>query len=132
MFLENNFSNMMFSIVPIFIFCCFACVFIMFIITAVKGINQWQDNNSQPVLIVSANLISRRTNVSTSVHSDSDGIGSHNHSSTSYYITFELESGSRIEFQVNGHEYGSLIEGDTGKLKFQGTRYLGFERSLTK
>ena len=25
-------------------------------------------------------------------------------------------------------EYGQLAEGDTGKLSFQGTRYLGFER----
>ena len=26
-----------------------------------------------------------------------------------------------------GTEYGQLAEGDTGKLSFQGTRYLGFE-----
>ena len=33
-----------------------------------------------------------------------------------------------MELQLQGHEYGLLIEGDKGKLTFQGTRYLGFER----
>ena len=48
--------------------------------------------------------------------------------STSYYVTFQVESGDRIELGVSGMEYGMLIEGDTGRLSFQGTRYLSFER----
>lgn len=48
--------------------------------------------------------------------------------STSYFVTFQVESGDRMELHVAGHEYGMLIEGDRGKLTFQGTRYLGFER----
>ena len=28
----------------------------------------------------------------------------------------------------DGSDYGMLVEGDIGKLSFQGTRYLGFER----
>ena len=50
------------------------------------------------------------------------------HTFTSYYVTFQVESGDRMEFRVSGSEYGTYIEGDTGKLSFQGTRYLGFER----
>lgn len=46
------------------------------------------------------------------------------------FITFELEGESRIEFSVIGKDFGLLMEGDIGKLKFQGTRYLGFERTL--
>jgi hypothetical protein len=34
-----------------------------------------------------------------------------------------------MEFGVRDTEYGMLAEGDTGKLTFQGTRYLGFERA---
>jgi len=30
---------------------------------------------------------------------------------------------------VAGQEFGMLIEGDRGMLSFQGTRYLGFDRS---
>ncbi len=44
-------------------------------------------------------------------------------------MTFQVESGDRMEFSVTGSEYGMLAEGDTGKLSFQGTRYLSFERN---
>ena len=50
------------------------------------------------------------------------------HASTSYYATFEAESGDRTEFAVGGEEYGLLSKEDTGLLTFQGTRYLGFQR----
>ena len=49
---------------------------------------------------------------------------------TSYYVTFQVESGDRMELSVTGSEYGMLVEGDEGKLSFQGTRYLGFEREF--
>ena len=45
------------------------------------------------------------------------------------YVTFQVESGDRIEFIVTGSEYGMLAEGDRGKLSFQGTRYFSYERS---
>ena len=54
--------------------------------------------------------------------------GYYSTSSTSYYVTFQVESGDRMELCVDGTEYGMLAEGDCGKLTFQGTRYLGFER----
>ncbi len=47
-----------------------------------------------------------------------------------YYVTFEVESGDRIEFAVRGQDYGMLVEGDTGRLSFQGTRFLDFERDI--
>ena len=33
-----------------------------------------------------------------------------------------------MEFHVSGQQYGMLVEGDQGKLSFQGTRFLNFER----
>ena len=50
------------------------------------------------------------------------------HTNTTYYVTFEVESGDRMEMNVRGSEYRMLAEGDVGKLTFQGTRYLNFER----
>ena len=47
---------------------------------------------------------------------------------TSYYATFEVESGDRLELQVSDYEYGQLAEGDRGKLTFQRKRFLQFER----
>ena len=51
---------------------------------------------------------------------------------TRYFVTFEFESGDRLELKVDGSEYGLLAEGDCGMLSFQGTRYLGFVRGRTQ
>lgn len=127
---DNGFpSNAMFSLFPVLFFCIFAVVVIVIIVSVSKNIGQWAKNNNQPVLVVPAKLVSKRTNVSHHMHTDSDSF-SHGHTSTYYYITFEVETGSRMEFHVNGSEYGLLAEGDSGRLKFQGTRYLGFERTV--
>jgi hypothetical protein len=103
----------------------------VFIFIFIKGITQWNKNNHSPRLIVDAVLISKRTDVSHHHHDSNpnDGIAMHSSTSTSYYITFQFESGDRMEFQVSGQEFGLLVEGDRGKLTFQGTRYLGFERT---
>lgn len=86
----------------------------------------------QGSMYLSARVVAKRTEVSHHQHpNNGDMSGSHGYSttsSTSYYVTFEVDSGDRIEFSMSGSEYGMLIEGDAGTLNFQGTRYLGFER----
>lgn len=107
----------------------FAIVIGMFIVIAVKGISQWNKNNHSPRLTVPATIVAKRTNVSRHHHHNHHGTGMHHSStSTTYYVTFQVESGDRMELHVARHEYGLLIEGDCGMLTFQGTRYLGFER----
>ena len=110
----------------------FGIVIVMFIVTAVKGIGTWHKNNNSPRLTVEATV------VSTSVHhhnnaGDATGAhGMHTTTSTTYYATFQVASGDRMELLVGGREYGVLAEGDFGELTFQGTRYLGFERRGSK
>ena len=110
----------MFSIV-------FVLVIGMFVVTAVKGIGEWNKNNNSPRLIVPAVIVAKRTNVTRHRHGGANG-HHHHHTTTTYYITFEVDSGDRMELRVDGAEYGLLVEGDLGELTFQGTRYLGFER----
>lgn len=109
----------------------FTLVFIlvvgMFVVTAVRGIRQWNKNNNSPRLTVSATIVAKRTNVTRHHHNDAGG-HYHHHTSTTYYVTFQVDSGDRMELPVNGAEYGMLVEGDRGDLSFQGTRYLGFAR----
>ena len=111
----------------------FTIVFILvigtFVVMLVKGISEWNKNNHSPRLTVPATIIAKRTNVSRHRHG---GANSHHHyhTSTTYYVTFQVESGDRMEFHISGQENGLLIEGDHGNLSFQGTRYLGFERSI--
>ena len=102
----------------------FILIFALIAFTIIRGLLQWNKNNHSPVLTVSAIVVAKRQHVSRRRSSSS----SLHHTSTSYYITFEVESGDRIELHVTGSEYGQIIEGDAGKLTFQGTRYLGFER----
>lgn len=98
------------------------------IVEFVKGIGQWNKNNHSPRLTVPATIVTKRTNVTRHHRNDVEGFH-HHHTSTSYYVTFQVDSGDRMEFCVSGQEYGLLVEGDRGNLSFQGTRYLGFERT---
>ena len=112
--------NAMFTIV-------FLLIIGTFIFTVVKGIGQWNKNNNSPKLTVPVTVVSKRTDV-THHHHGGTNAHHHHHTSTTYYVTFQVESGDRMEFYVDGYEYGMLVEGDKGMLSFQGTRYLGFER----
>ena len=114
--------NAMFTLVPLFIGLVFVVVIGSIIINAGKSVLQWSENNAQPVLTQDATVVAKRTEVS----------GSRERSSTSYYLTFELPAGDRREFSVSGSEYGLQAEGDAGQLRYQGTRYLGFMRSLAR
>jgi hypothetical protein len=109
-----------FLFVLFILFFCFTAGIVIFAI--VIGVCKWNKNNNSPRLTVDATVVSKRTNVS---HHHHDG---HMHTSTTYYVTFQVASGDRMELHVSGREYGVLIEGDYGKLTFQGTRYLGFQR----
>ena len=117
--------GMTFSIMQVIVPLMFALVFGFMIVTLVRGVGEWNKNNHSPKLTVPATVVSRRTAVSHHHHGNEMH---HTHTSTSYYATFQVESGDRIEFAVPGAEYGMLAEGDRGMLTFQGTRYLNFRR----
>lgn len=117
-------GDMFFGGFSIFFIIVFLLVFGMILMTFIKGISQWNSNNHSPRLSVEASVVGKRAD--TSYHDGNDH--SMGHTSTSYYVTFEVKSGDRMEFVVSGKEYGMLIERDFGELTFQGTRYLGFVR----
>ncbi len=120
------FDSFMSNAFPVIFMLMFIAVFGTIIFTIFKGIGQWNKNNNSPVLTVDATVVAKRTDVSHRSHNTNDD--NHYSSSTWYYTTFEVESGDRMELGVDGEEFGMLVEGDKGKLTFQGTRYKGFER----
>ncbi len=93
-----------------------------------RMIKEWHTNNKSPRLTVPATVVTKRTSVSHHHHHHGTGAMDHSTSSTTYYATFQVESGDRMELSVSGTEFGMLVEGDHGNLSFQGTRYLGFQR----
>jgi len=121
---------MTFSIMRIMVPVIFVLVFGIIIVAMVRGIGEWNKNNHSPKLSVPAKVVSRRTAVSRHHHHQGNGMH-HTHTATSYYATFQVESGDRIEFLVSGTEYGMLAEGDSGELTFQGTERVGGMKGVT-
>ena len=113
----------------------FTVVFVLILgvilITLVRSIGQWSKNNHSPRLTVDAKVVAKRSNVSRHHHSGGANHMGHTSTSTTYYVTFEVCSGDRMELRLQGHEYGLIVEGDWGELTFQGTRFLGFTRKVS-
>lgn len=128
-FFEPSFGRT-FNILTVLVILMFIVILAVFIVAFIKGIGQWNKNNHSPRLNVDATIVAKRTDISHSSghHDHSTGMHTDGHTSTSYFVTFQVRSGDRIEFHVSGEEYGLLAEGDYGDLSFQGTRYLGFVR----
>lgn len=131
MFIGDGFGGP--AVFDIMFIIVFVAVIGIFVVTAVRGVGTWNKNNQSPRLTVDARVVSRRTEVSHHSHANAgDATGAHGFTtttSTRYYVTFQVESGDRMELGVGGYEYGMLVEGDLGRLTFQGTRYISFERS---
>jgi hypothetical protein len=124
-------GGILFQIVPVLVIIGFITVFGMIIFQVVKGAQRWKRNNDSPVLTSDARVVTKRSDVSYHQHANNtNNTMNMGYSSTTYYVTFEVPSGDRMEFVVRDDEYGMLVEGDAGKLTFQGTRYLGFTRAM--
>lgn len=110
----------MFGIIEVLFSIMFLAVFGLVIgtiaSTLYKNVKTEHKNNASPRLTSEATVVTKRTRVWG------------DHSRTNYYATFQFESGDRLELEVPSSQFGYLVEGDTGKLTFQGTRFLGFER----
>jgi Protein of unknown function (DUF2500). len=125
----SPFDSMMFNVIPTIVTVGFIFVFGMIIASMVTGAKQWKRNNDSPTLTVNAKIVTKRMNVDSHLHHDNTTNSHRTSSSSTYFVTFEVESGDRMEFHIPAHEYGMLVENDNGRLTFQGTRYLGFDRS---
>ena len=106
----------------------FVLIFGVMIYAVVQAILRKQKNDASPRLTVLARVVSRRQEVTHHTQNRGDGI-LHTSSTTRYFVTFQVESGDRMELELDGSDFGMLAEGDEGRLSFQGTRFLGFQRS---
>lgn len=106
----------------------FVLVIGLFIYAVVQAIARKQKNDASPRLTVLARVVSRRQEVTHHARNMNDGVY-HTSSTTRYFVTFQVESGDRLELQLDGSDFGMLAEGDEGRLSFQGTRFLDFQRT---
>lgn len=98
----------------------------VFLFILIIGISRWNKNNNSPRLTIDATVVTKRTHVS---HHKGDMHMTH---FTNYYVTFQVDSGDRMELSIGSQEFGMLVEGDRGKLTFQGTRYIAFDRIMSE
>lgn len=115
-----------FFVLYIIMICVVLMGFSVLIISSFWGDNVKRENNekyiaSQPIITKNARVITKRLYVG----------GNRNRTHTSYYVTFELSDGKRVEYLVTPEEYGLLVEGDKGKLSTQLTEYRGFKRQIS-
>ena len=108
--------DIMFSIFPILWLAVFGIIFSTVISSLIKRGKENRQNDASPRITAESTVVTKRTKV----HGD--------HSHTVYYATFQFESGDRLELEIPHNRFGYLVEGDRGKLTFQGTRFLNFER----
>ena len=114
---------------PVFFIGIFTIVIVTFISTFAGAAKQKRKNDQSPRVTAQAKVVSKRMQVGQNHrHSNPNDGMMHSYTYSKYFATFEFESGDRLELAVEGSEYGLLVEGDSGKLTFQGTRYLGFVR----
>ena len=94
---------MFFSFVMIMFQMVFVCVCAVILFLIVKNISTWNKNNHSPRLTVPATVVTKRTQVTQQQHANAgDPTGAHGFStttSTSYYVTLQVESGDRMELR---------------------------------
>lgn len=115
------------GLLPVLFMIMFVIIIGTVIFRTISGVKRWQSNNQQPVLTVSTKIVSKRSEVHR--HTSNNNGQLMDSTSTSYFVTFQVESGDRMELKVHGSDFGFLAEGDVGKLTFQGTRFQGFLRT---
>ena len=126
----NGFGfGLMEMLFPVFFIGIFTIVIVTFISAFAGAAKQKRKNDQSPRVTAQAKVVSKRMQVGQNRHRNHhDDAMMHNYTYSKYFATFEFESGDRLELPVDGSDYGLLVEGDSGKLTFQGTRYLGFTR----
>ncbi|MEK4427327.1 DUF2500 domain-containing protein [Solibacillus sp. FSL K6-1523] len=112
MYFDDGFFSIFTIIVPLFIITIFGII----IYSVFSNVKQGIKNNNSPLLSVPAQVVTKRTTVRGE------------RSYTTYFVTFEVQSGDRMEFEVKGEQFGMLVEKDLGLLAFQGSRFISFER----
>lgn len=95
-------GDWLFNLGPIFIAIIFIIIVISIIASLFSGLKQWKKNENSPRLTVPAIVKVKRTNVTRRTHHHHDN-NHHSHStSTTYFVTFEFESGDRSSFMYPG------------------------------
>lgn len=92
----------------------------------------WRSDINSPRMTVSAEVVSKRTDVQRRrTGKFGEFVGPERYTVREipfYYVSFRTDSGDLTELRVTSAEYSLLVVGDRGKLSYQGSCLLSFER----
>ncbi|KJD44744.1 hypothetical protein QD47_15355 [Paenibacillus terrae] len=103
-------------------FIVFGIIAIGFIAIIAKAIGTGLSNQAAELEQRSCKVVDKRTRVR-------GGSGDFS-ASTNYYVTFEFDGGERKELEVKDRDFGMIVTGDRGELRYKGTRFLEFVRAM--
>jgi hypothetical protein len=92
------------------------------------GVRAWRErarNNQQPIEFIAARVSSVRTETiqqPKDIHPKAAIPPS-----VKQFVAFTLTDGRQVELLIPGEAFKAFAEGQSGRLRFQGTRFLGFE-----
>lgn len=116
-------SSENFYIVPFIIL--FAAIIVLSLVIIIA---HWIKDRRSPRIAVQATISDKRIQKDYVSRQRNAAPGMHSHRMLTYYVTFDLETCEHIELRVSKLKYAELKKGSSGKLTYQGTRYIGFER----
>ena len=119
---------LMFSIMSFIPIVMFFVVGAFIIMVFMKVFKQWNSDNKSPRIAVPATVVAKRDSLSHRHHHHHSSAHHHSTTSHTYYATFQMENGERMELLIPVTEFGLLLEGDRGMLTFQGRRFVSFDR----
>lgn len=126
--MDTGFPGLFAGMPPLFALFVFVMAAII-VARIVMGAARFARNAAAPTTVVTARVIGKRneTHSHQAPHHDRN-VGLQHTVSTEYFVTFETEQGDRVELAVSGQQSGLLVEGDTGKLSYQGDWFRNFQR----
>lgn len=126
---EFNLSGVLDRIFPAVLAVAFGLAAIAVLVLSVKLTLYLYAYFKSPKKTLKAVVVGKRADVSCDHGwTKANGRDGKFHTYSTYFTTFEMENGDRIELEMQGPAYGLLVNGDVGELTFKGSRYIDFER----
>jgi len=107
-------------------------VALVFVFVAARTLSRFIKNNHSPIVSEKAVVVRKYSEtISNMIPTAADANGNQNMmpvTEETLYAVFYLDCGEEKVFAIGGDDYMDLVEGETVYVKYQGTRFLGFER----
>lgn len=96
---------------------------------AVIVVHQWIKDKRSPRVVTMATIADKQILERRIRNQRTDAPGWETEIMYIHYIIFDLEGGEHLKLQVSKIKYDKLKKGTSGKLTFQGKRYINFEKT---